>query len=106
MIRILGIDPGSLFTGYGVVDNDGQNLKHVGSGCIRTEGREFPERLREIFFGIAAVMAEFTPQELAVEKAFVHRMPTAPLNSVRRAPLPSAVRWARNCLCMNTRRGP
>ncbi len=73
MICILGIDPGSLVTGYGVVENEGQNLRHVASGCIRTEGREFTERLREIFFGIGAVVREFTPHELAVEKAFVHK---------------------------------
>ncbi|MGH8307078.1 MAG: crossover junction endodeoxyribonuclease RuvC [Gammaproteobacteria bacterium] len=73
MIRILGIDPGSLFTGYGVVDNDGQKLKHVASGCIRTAGGEFAGRLREIFYGVDAVVTEFRPQELAVEKAFVHK---------------------------------
>ncbi|MGA9851747.1 MAG: crossover junction endodeoxyribonuclease RuvC [Gammaproteobacteria bacterium] len=73
MIRILGIDPGSLYTGYGVVDNDGQDLKHVASGCIRTSGGEFAERLRDIFYGVGVVLNEFKPQELAVEKAFVHK---------------------------------
>ncbi|MDE2196281.1 MAG: crossover junction endodeoxyribonuclease RuvC [Gammaproteobacteria bacterium] len=73
MIRILGIDPGSLFTGYGVVEEDGQAWRHVASGCIRTGGKDFPERLRDIFFGIGAVVSEFAPQELAVEKTFVHK---------------------------------
>ena len=72
-IRILGIDPGSLFTGYGVVDSEGQTLKHVASGCIRTAGGEFTRRLREIFFGVAALVDEFKPLELVVEKAFVHK---------------------------------
>ena len=73
VIRILGIDPGSLSTGYGVVDNEGQNLKHIASGCIRTSADEFSQRLRQIFFGVTAVMDEFKPLELVVEKAFVHK---------------------------------
>ncbi|MGA9854158.1 MAG: crossover junction endodeoxyribonuclease RuvC [Gammaproteobacteria bacterium] len=72
-IRILGIDPGSLFTGYGVVDSEGQTLKHIASGCIRTSGGEFAQRLREIFFGVAALVDEYEPLELVVEKAFVHK---------------------------------
>ncbi|MGB9428781.1 MAG: crossover junction endodeoxyribonuclease RuvC [Gammaproteobacteria bacterium] len=73
MIRILGIDPGSLFTGYGVLDNDGQNLKHVASGCIRVTGDDFTERLRKIFHGVTEILNEFGPQELAVERTFVHK---------------------------------
>ncbi|MBU6469332.1 MAG: crossover junction endodeoxyribonuclease RuvC [Gammaproteobacteria bacterium] len=72
-MRILGIDPGSLFTGYGVVDYDGQRLGHVASGCIRVAGSDFRVRLRGIFRGVEAVLAEFRPEELAVEKAFVHK---------------------------------
>jgi len=72
-IRILGIDPGSLFTGYGVIDSEGQTLKHVASGCIRTTGGEFTQRLREIFFSVAALVEEFRPMEVVVEKAFVHK---------------------------------
>ncbi len=72
-VRILGIDPGSLFTGYGVVDSEGQTLKHVASGCVRTSGGEFTRRLRDIFFGIDVLVDEFRPMELVVEKAFVHK---------------------------------
>jgi crossover junction endodeoxyribonuclease RuvC len=73
IVRILGIDPGSLFTGYGVVDSDGQTLRYIASGCIRTTGGELAQRLRDIFFGIGALVDEFSPKELAVEKAFVHK---------------------------------
>lgn len=72
-IRILGIDPGSLFTGYGVVDQQGRDLRHITSGCLRIKGGTFPERLEEIFFGVRALVEEFAPQELAIEQAFVHR---------------------------------
>jgi crossover junction endodeoxyribonuclease RuvC len=72
-IRILGIDPGSLFTGYGVIDSEGQSVKHVASGCIHTAGGEFTARLRVIFSGVAGLVEEFSPLELVVEKAFVHK---------------------------------
>jgi crossover junction endodeoxyribonuclease RuvC len=73
VIRILGIDPGSLFTGYGVVDHGGRRVQHVTSGCIRVQGKEFPRRLQEIFYGVRALVEEFQPQELAIEQAFVHK---------------------------------
>lgn len=73
VIRILGIDPGSLFTGYGVVDHDGCKLTHVTSGCIRIGDKPFPERLQQIFFAVRALVGEFRPVELAIEQAFVHK---------------------------------
>ena len=72
-VRILGIDPGSLYTGYGIVDSQGGDLKHVASGCIHTNGGNFTRRLQEIFYGVGALLEEFQPRELVVEKAFVHR---------------------------------
>ncbi|HHC72290.1 MAG TPA: crossover junction endodeoxyribonuclease RuvC, partial [Thiotrichales bacterium] len=48
-MRILGIDPGSRITGYGVIDSDGRHSRHVPSGCIRTGSKEFSARLGEIF---------------------------------------------------------
>ena len=46
MTRILGIDPGSRITGYGVIDQDGQRLRYVASGCIRIEGEALAARQR------------------------------------------------------------
>jgi crossover junction endodeoxyribonuclease RuvC len=71
--RILGIDPGSLATGYGIVEIDGQDLRYIESGCIRTGGGAMAERLAEIFQGIGAIVDRYTPDEVAVEKAFVHK---------------------------------
>jgi crossover junction endodeoxyribonuclease RuvC len=73
MIRILGIDPGSVRTGFGVIEVDGTRVRHVGSGCIRTQGAAFPPRLRQIYSGLAEAVAEFAPHEIAVESAFVHK---------------------------------
>ncbi|MEM7404866.1 MAG: crossover junction endodeoxyribonuclease RuvC [Pseudomonadota bacterium] len=72
-VRILGIDPGSRVTGYGVVDSDGRSSRHVASGCIRAESGEFTHRLKQIFDGISAVVAEYEPGEIAIEEVFVHR---------------------------------
>jgi crossover junction endodeoxyribonuclease RuvC len=71
--RILGIDPGSLATGYGIVEIDGQNLTYIDSGCIRTGGGAMGERLAEIFHAIGAIVDRYAPDEIAVEKAFVHK---------------------------------
>jgi len=73
MTRVLGIDPGSRVTGYGVIETDGVRSRHLGSGCIRTTAGDFPERLGEIFHGICAVLLEWQPHEVAVEQVFVSR---------------------------------
>lgn len=73
MIRVLGIDPGSRVTGYGVIETDGSRSRHLGSGCIRTASGPFPERLGEIFRGISEILLEWQPQEVAVEQVFVSR---------------------------------
>jgi crossover junction endodeoxyribonuclease RuvC len=69
--RILGIDPGSRLTGFGVVDYlDGQ-ARYVTSGCVRTRGETFAERLKEIFDGIREITEIHNPDEMAIEKVFV-----------------------------------
>ncbi len=73
MSIIIGIDPGSRVTGYGLVCSLGDRLEHAGHGCIRTTQPEQPERLREIFEGLGRVMAEFAPGEAAVEEVFMGR---------------------------------
>lgn len=72
-IRILGIDPGSRVTGYGVIVSDGRHSRYLASGCVRTTGEAFPDRLGDIFRGIAAVLEEHQPQQVAVEQVFVAR---------------------------------
>ena len=73
MIRILGIDPGSRVTGYGVLESDGSMTRHVVSGCISTQSLDFTERLNEIYTRVGALVAEHNPQQLAIERVFVHR---------------------------------
>ena len=73
MTRVIGIDPGSRVTGYGVIDTDGTRSRHLHSGCIRTAAGDFPQRLGEIFHGVREVLIEWQPQEVAVEQVFVSR---------------------------------
>ena len=71
--RVLGIDPGSRVTGFGVIDSDGSHSRYLESGCIRTASGDFPDRLGEIFRGLGEVLDAWQPQEVAVEQVFVAR---------------------------------
>lgn len=73
MIRILGIDPGSRITGYGVIDVKGNHSRYVTSGCIRIKADDWGERLGTIFTGLGTIINEFKPQEFAIEQVFMHR---------------------------------
>ena len=78
-VRVLGLDPGSRVTGYGVLDVCGSATRYVASGCIAVGRGEFAARLRDIYLGVAAIVAEHRPDELAVERVFVHRNPDSAL---------------------------
>lgn len=77
--RILGLDPGSLRTGFGIIDCTPQGERHVASGVIRTGGGELAQRLRHIYREVAALIEQHHPQEVAVERVFVHRNPDSAL---------------------------
>jgi crossover junction endodeoxyribonuclease RuvC len=78
-MRILGIDPGSRFTGYGVIEVAGNDAVCVAHGVIKTGGGEFPERLGIIFSGLCEVIGEQQPDQVAVETVFVSRNPNSAL---------------------------
>ena len=72
-VRILGIDPGSRHTGYGIIDMDGNRAVNVTHGRITIPAGELSDRLRCIFRGLSALLREFQPDECAVEKVFMYR---------------------------------
>lgn len=72
-VTVLGIDPGSRITGYGVVQIAGSRLNYVASGIIRTSGDDFTDRLKIIFEQMSVLIATHDPDEIAVEKVFVAR---------------------------------
>ncbi|MBS0395533.1 MAG: crossover junction endodeoxyribonuclease RuvC [Proteobacteria bacterium] len=78
-VRILGLDPGSRATGFGVVDVGPAGPCYVASGTIRAAAGDFPGRLHEIYAGVAALVAEYAPGEIAIERVFVNRNPDSAL---------------------------
>ena len=71
--RILGIDPGSVITGIGLVDLLPGGTVHCHHVAIRAGNGAFPDRLRIIFEGVTALIQEYQPDEVAVENVFVSR---------------------------------
>jgi crossover junction endodeoxyribonuclease RuvC len=69
-VRVLGIDPGSACTGYGVLDEQGQQLRIITSGVIRTGKNPLSERLVKIFSGLEDVIKTHEPDAMAVEEVF------------------------------------
>jgi crossover junction endodeoxyribonuclease RuvC len=74
-LRILGLDPGSRRTGYGVIERRGADWVHVAHGCVTVPGAKdsLPERLRVIFETLRELIASFAPGEVAIERVFVNR---------------------------------
>lgn len=72
MTIILGIDPGSRVTGYGLIREETRQLYYLDSGCIRTTGEHFSERLLQIYDGVCELMQRYTPTEVAIEQVFMH----------------------------------
>jgi len=77
--RVLGLDPGSQRTGYGVIDCHGNGERHVASGCIDVAGQDMVLRLQRIYNAISALVAEHRPDMIAIERVFVHRNPDSAL---------------------------
>ena len=71
--RVLGIDPGSRITGYGVIDATPAGSRHVASGSIRVAGEGIAERLHSIVDALREVSDQYAPGELAIERVFVSR---------------------------------
>lgn len=70
---ILGIDPGSRITGYGVINWAGQRIEYVASGCIRIKGDHLPDRLDQVYQGVTQIIEQYCPQEMAIEQVFMAR---------------------------------
>lgn len=72
-MRILGIDPGSRFTGFGVIETAGNRHRHVAHGRINATVGEMPARLLTILQGLEDALREFQPDEVALEEVFVNK---------------------------------
>lgn len=79
MAIILGIDPGSRITGYGVIKQMAGKTSYLGSGCIRMQGDELAPRLKQIFDGVCEIISQFQPTEFAIEQVFMAKNPDSAL---------------------------
>jgi crossover junction endodeoxyribonuclease RuvC len=79
-MRILGIDPGTRITGYGIIDVEGNRLRHVDNGIVKTRSSDpLPLRLKTIYDGLTVVLREFSPETVAIEQVFMAKNPKAAL---------------------------
>ena len=76
---ILGIDPGSLKTGYGLIESSGNKLRFLECGTIKTGGGALPPRLKIIFNDIRTIVQQWSPDEMAIENVFLSRNPDSAL---------------------------
>jgi crossover junction endodeoxyribonuclease RuvC len=70
-VRVLGLDPGSRVTGFGLIDVDARGMRYVLSGAIRPAGDGLAARLKEIYDAIAELVERHAPEEVAIERVFV-----------------------------------
>ncbi|GAA3908601.1 crossover junction endodeoxyribonuclease RuvC [Halomonas cibimaris] len=78
-LRLLGVDPGSRITGYGVIDVLNGKPRYVASGCIRTGDGALEQRLARIYAGLANVTSEYRPDDAAIERVFLAKNPDSAL---------------------------
>lgn len=71
--RIIGIDPGSVCTGFGVIDSDGFRHHYVTSGFIKVKGDALPARLGCIFEEVSHIIEQCQPQSMGIEQVFVNK---------------------------------
>lgn len=73
MTRILGIDPGSRKTGFGIIELDKQKIHHVINGRLMVGDGDFADRLKQIFEGLTDIIERYQPDMMAIEKVFLHK---------------------------------
>ncbi|MBM3505449.1 MAG: crossover junction endodeoxyribonuclease RuvC [Alphaproteobacteria bacterium] len=79
-MRLLGLDPGLQETGWGVIEAEGNRLRHVANGTVSTTAqRPLAERLNAIYEGLVAVIERHKPDAAAVEEAFLNKNPATTL---------------------------
>jgi crossover junction endodeoxyribonuclease RuvC len=79
MTVIIGIDPGSRHTGYGIIRVEGNQSFHIANGCIHLSAAPLNDRLQKIFAGLREVIQQYQPEEAAIEQVFMHENPGSAL---------------------------
>jgi len=73
MSIIIGIDPGSRITGFGVIKMNGRKVEYIASGCIRVKDAIVADKLNQIFDSVSQVIHEYKPSEAAIEQVFMSK---------------------------------
>ncbi len=71
--RIIGIDPGSYCTGYGIIGINNSKIFYINRGCIKTKSNIFFDRLKIIYLDIFSILVNFKPKYLVIEKTFIYK---------------------------------
>ncbi|MEO8400391.1 MAG: crossover junction endodeoxyribonuclease RuvC [Gammaproteobacteria bacterium] len=79
MTIIIGVDPGSRFTGYGVIQWEGNQSRYIDSGCLQLSNYPIDQRLQKIFSGLQSIIQLHQPNEAAIEQIFMHQNPGSAL---------------------------
>ena len=79
-MRLIGLDPGLQKTGWGIVESNGNRLRHIANGVVKSNSKlSLAERLVELHTGLEDVLAEWQPVSAAVEETFVNKNPASTL---------------------------
>lgn len=70
---IIGIDPGSRITGYGVIRQQANKLHYVGSGCVRLTAKSMGDRLAALYEGLLSIIETYQPDVCSIEHVFMHQ---------------------------------
>ena len=76
---ILGIDPGSRITGYGLIEVIGQQTRYVESGCLRLQATALADRLRQLYVQLTEIIEQYRPDQMAIEQVFMASNPDSAL---------------------------
>jgi crossover junction endodeoxyribonuclease RuvC len=75
--RVLGVDPGSRKTGFGIIESGRYHPSYLVSGVVRVEKLSGAERLKTIFESVCQIIDQYQPSVMAIEKVFVHKNPNS-----------------------------
>ncbi|MBL4739440.1 MAG: crossover junction endodeoxyribonuclease RuvC [Sneathiella sp.] len=79
-MRLLGLDPGLRHTGWGIIETEGNKIRHLANGAVSSDGTlSLAERLVQLYDGLEKVISEWQPHEAAVEETFVNKNPVSTL---------------------------
>ncbi len=70
---ILGVDPGSRTTGYGLIDNQPNQMQYIASGYMKLSAESLPQRLGQIFEQLQAIIEQYRPEHMSIENVFMQR---------------------------------